>query len=85
LLDQTLNPTNLNRPEAAAALEANAAEPKLGDVVIALDVNMRRFLGVARVEVKAIRAGPQDRRHRFTLPDLGIAISIGHRRSRTPR
>jgi hypothetical protein len=55
LLDQALNPTNLNRPEAAAALEANGAEPELGGILVALDVDVRRLLRVARVEVKAIR------------------------------
>src|SRR5437762_13605760 len=43
LLDQTLNPTNLSRREAAAALEANGTEPEFGGIVIALDVNVRRF------------------------------------------
>jgi len=47
LLDQPLNPTNLNRLEATAALEANGAQPELGAVVISLDVNVRRLLRVA--------------------------------------
>jgi hypothetical protein len=42
-----LNPANLNRPEATAALEANGAQPELGAVVISLDVNMLRLLRVA--------------------------------------
>src|SRR5437867_9949160 len=55
LLDQALSSTNLDRPEAAAAFEANRVEPELRGVLGALDVNVRRFICVARVEVEAIR------------------------------
>src|SRR3970040_1874913 len=34
LLNQPLNPTNLNRLETTAALEANGAQPELSPVVI---------------------------------------------------
>jgi hypothetical protein len=47
VLNQPLNPANLDRLEAAAVLEANGAEPELGTVVIALDVNVWRLLRVA--------------------------------------
>jgi hypothetical protein len=47
-------------------------------------VDVRRLLRVARVEVKAIRPGPQYRRHRLTLPDLGIVMRAGLHRRRTP-
>jgi hypothetical protein len=47
LFDQALNPTNLSRPEASAALKANGAELELGGVRIALDVNVRRFFRIA--------------------------------------
>jgi hypothetical protein len=58
LLDQALNPTNLDRLEAAAALEADRAEPELGGVLAALDVNVRRFVRVTRVEVESIWPRP---------------------------
>src|SRR5438093_493157 len=63
LLNQPLNPTNLNRLETPAALEANGAQPELGAVVISLDVNVRRLFRVARVVEETVRAGPQQRRH----------------------
>jgi hypothetical protein len=50
LVDQALNPTHLNWPEAAAAVKADRAEPELGSVLVALDVNMRRFVRIARVK-----------------------------------
>ena len=74
LLDQALKPPNLNRPEAAAALESDRIEPELGGVLVTLDVNVRRLLRIAGVEVKALRPRPQHRWHRSTLPDLGIAM-----------
>lgn len=46
-LNETLNPANLDRLEAPAALEANGAQPKLGAVLISLDVNVRRLLRIA--------------------------------------
>jgi hypothetical protein len=73
LLNQSLNPSNLNRLEAAAGLEANGAQPELRRVLISLDVNVRRLVRIARVEEETIRAGPQHRRHRYTLPELGAA------------
>jgi hypothetical protein len=56
LLDQTLNSTDLSRSEPATAPEPNRAEPELGGVLIALDVDMRRLDRVAGVEVEAIRS-----------------------------
>jgi hypothetical protein len=74
LLDQALNPTDLNRPETAAAFEANGVEPEFCGVLASFDMNVRRLHCVAGVEVKAIRPRPQHRRHRPTLPDLEIAM-----------
>ena len=59
LLNQPLNPANLNRLEAPAALEANGVQPELGGVVVSLDVNVGRLLRIARVEQETVRAGPQ--------------------------
>jgi hypothetical protein len=47
LLDEALNPANLRRPEAAAALETDGAEPELGGVLVALDVNVRWLVRIA--------------------------------------
>src|SRR5437870_4106372 len=47
LLNQSLNPSNLSRLEATAALEANWVQPELGGVLISLDVDVRRLFRVA--------------------------------------
>src|SRR6266540_3423191 len=74
LFNQSLNPSDLNRSKATAALEANRAQPELSAILISLDVNVRRLLRVARVKEDAVRAGPQHRRHRSTLPDVRAAM-----------
>ena len=58
LLNQSLNSSDLNRLEAAAALEANGAKPELCRILILLDVNMRWLVRVGRVEEEAVRARP---------------------------
>jgi hypothetical protein len=69
LLDQPLNPPNLRRLEATAALKANGAQPELRCIVVSFDVNVRRLVPITRVEKEAVGARPQHRRHRPTLPE----------------
>jgi hypothetical protein len=50
LLNQSLNPSHLNRLEVTTALEANGAEPEFRCVLVSLDMNVRRLIRIARVE-----------------------------------
>lgn len=75
LLDQALNPTNLSRDETTTALQAHGTKPKLRRVLVALNVNVGRFLRVARVEVKPLRPGPHYGPHRSTPTIVGNSKS----------
>jgi hypothetical protein len=57
------NLAKLGRPIASAARETDGVEPELGDVPVALDVDMGRLAGVARIEEEPTRTSPKDRRH----------------------
>ena len=49
-LDQTLYAPDLGAPEPTTACEPDRIQPELGDVHVALDVDVRRLLAVAGIE-----------------------------------
>src|SRR5690606_3702229 len=49
------NSTEFHGREAAAFLQPHRQKPKLGNARISLDMNMRRFAGITRVEEEAVR------------------------------
>jgi hypothetical protein len=49
ILNHSLNPIQFNATESSAPLQPRGIEPELGAAPVALDVNMRRFVAVARI------------------------------------
>lgn len=68
LFDQSVQPINFFATEAAAILQSNRLQPKLGEVVIALDMHMRRLIAITRIKEKPVRANSQNGRH-FLMPE----------------
>jgi hypothetical protein len=54
---QSSNPREPYSRKSATALQPNWIEPELRDSIIPLDVDVRRFVTVSRIEEEAIRAG----------------------------
>jgi hypothetical protein len=71
LFDEPLNPLDLDSPESTTALQPNRIEPELGEVVVALHVDMRWFIAITSIEEEAIRAKSQHRGHVAKVPDGG--------------
>ena len=63
LADEGGHPVELRTPEAAALVEADGVEPELGQVLVALHVDVRRLGPVAGVEEEPVRASPEHSRH----------------------
>ena len=53
--DKSLNPLDLDALESTAAAQADRIEPELGEVVVALHVDMRWLIAVTSIEEEAIR------------------------------
>jgi hypothetical protein len=58
LLDQSLNPIDLDATEAAASLKPNRYQPELGREPLTLDVHMWRLGLVAGVEEQPVGTLP---------------------------
>ncbi len=71
------NPAYFGRPESATHLKPYRFQPELGDPIISFDVNMRRFVTIARVEEKAIRTFPQYGRHNSTMVATNMSQPTG--------
>ena len=56
--DEPLHLPNLYRRKAKAVFKANRIEPKLGSVPLALDVDVRRFIPIRRIEEQPIGSRP---------------------------
>jgi len=56
--DEPLHLPNLDRRKALAVFQANRIEPKLGSVPLALDVDVRLFIPVRRVEEQPVGSRP---------------------------
>ena len=63
LRDQIRDVPKLGRSKATATRQAHGIEPKLRDMLIALDVDMGRLAAIARVEEEAISTNSEDSRH----------------------
>jgi hypothetical protein len=63
VLYHTVDAIDLAAFETAAAMDSDRFKPKLCHVVIALDMDMRWFGAVNRVDKEAIRSNAQDCRH----------------------
>ena len=66
LFNKSLNPMDLDSLESTAALQADRIEPELGEVVVALHVDMRWLIPVTSIEEEAIRAKSQHRGYKAT-------------------
>jgi hypothetical protein len=75
-LDDFLETVEFLARKPSASLEADGINPKLCFAVVMLDVDVRRFVPIARVEEEPIGAVSEDRRH---------GIIIGHGGSTTNR
>ena len=63
LADEGGHPVELRTPEAAALVEADGVEPELGQVLVALHVDVRRLGPVTGVEEEPVGASPEHGRH----------------------
>ena len=63
LADKRRDPVQLRAPEAAALVEADGVEPELGQVLVALHVDVRRLGPVTGVEEEPVGASPEHGRH----------------------
>ncbi len=71
---QFLKPPQLLGREAEVPCEADWLHPEVGRQIIPVNMDMRRLMGFMAVEVEAVRAASQDRRHeRSILPREGLA------------
>jgi len=50
----TLNSKDFRRPQATTPLQDNRVQPKLGNLVISLHMDMRRFAPISRIEKESI-------------------------------
>ena len=71
LFDKSLNPLDLDALESTAALQADRIEPELGEVVVALHVDVRWLIAVTSIEEEAIWAKSQYRGHMANVPRGG--------------
>jgi hypothetical protein len=67
LLDDLLDSSNLRRRETPAPLKSDGPNPERGYLIIAFDMNVRRFATIAGIEGQAIGTRPQHRRHCSTF------------------
>ena len=63
LADEAGHPVQFCAPEAAALVEAHGVEPELGQVVVALHVDVRRLGPITGEEKEPVRASPEHGRH----------------------
>jgi len=63
LADEGGYPVELRTPEAAALVESDGVEPELGQVLVALHVDVRRLGPVTGVEEEPVGASPEHGRH----------------------
>ena len=64
---QLLYSAKFGARKPATTLKANRIKPKLSDFIIALDMNVPRFVAIARVEKESVRTFSQNSWHWFTL------------------
>src|SRR5437763_5100204 len=62
-LNQPANVVHLGRRKSIIESEGNQPEPELHFQVFARNVNVRRFVRFAALEMEPVWADPQDRRH----------------------
>jgi len=55
-LQQSLNPSQLNWAEAEITGQRQRLQPKLGRLIVAINVDVRWLVWLMRVEVHAVRA-----------------------------
>jgi hypothetical protein len=70
-------------PESSRFRKANWLQPKLGDVVAMLDMNVRGFRSLKAVEEETKSENPQDRRHRVEpgRKENGASVDQDQRRA----
>ena len=66
--NQFLYPVDVFAPNAVTALQSNRIEPELGLAVVALDVDVRRFVSITRVKEEPEWPAPQYGRQVSMLP-----------------
>jgi len=62
VLDDLRDAVEFPAGESSTALEPDWVEPELRLAIVALDVGVRRFVPITRIEEETIRAASQDRR-----------------------
>jgi hypothetical protein len=55
-LDQLPNPIQFSPSKSSAFLQPDRRKPKFRHLIISLDVHMRRFITITRIEEESIRA-----------------------------
>jgi hypothetical protein len=66
VLNDSLNRAQFVTAESEVASQADRVEPKLGGIVVSIDVHVRRFIWLMAVEVKPVRSTSQNSRHPYT-------------------
>lgn len=78
--DDFVDSTELCSSKATASLQPDRIEPELSDLVLTLNVNMLRFVAIARVEEQSIRAHPEYRRHLLVVSNRFLGSPLNLRR-----
>jgi hypothetical protein len=65
LANEAGDPAKLCPIESSAASEPHGVEPELGNALVPLDVDMRRFVTIARIEEEPVWPNPESSRHRL--------------------
>jgi len=63
LLDGSLNVEQFIRSKTTTPVHAHRFNPELGNLAIALDMNMRRFAAIIRIEKESVGTYSKSRRH----------------------
>ena len=66
-LEHSLNAAKFYRTEAQVARLCGVLQPKLGRLVIAINVHMRWLVRFMAIEVNAVRTGSQNGRHNLSI------------------
>jgi len=74
LFNYTLESADFQPVKTAAFLQSDRAQPKLGNIVITLDVNMGRFGSISRIEEETVRAASENRWHCRGILNHGLRL-----------
>jgi hypothetical protein len=68
LFDKSQKAVDLSPRKAVTAFQQDGVEPELGFALLALYMDVGRFISITRVEEQPVRPGPKNRGHVLQLP-----------------